>query len=107
MGGLRIDLEGRVVANSTGEPIPGLWAAGEVVGGVHGSNRLGGNSLTECVVYGRRVGDSVAKALDQKTPAASAGMHHTSHGRGAVRPHCVFAQRRWMRRRCLSSPWPS
>jgi len=37
-------------------PIPGLYGAGEVTGGVHGANRLGGNSLLECVVYGRIAG---------------------------------------------------
>ena len=38
------------------EAIPGLYAAGEVAGGVHGNNRLGGNSLLDCVVFGRVAG---------------------------------------------------
>lgn len=44
-------------------PIAGLWAAGEVVGGIHGRNRLGGNSLLDCVVFGRLAGDEAAKYL--------------------------------------------
>ena len=58
MGGLKIDSEGNVM-NEAGGAIPGLYAAGEVTGGVHGANRLGGNSLLECTVFGRRVGEKV------------------------------------------------
>lgn len=43
-----------------GTPIRGLYAAGEVSGGLHGANRLGGNSLAECVVFGRIAGQQVA-----------------------------------------------
>uniref|UniRef100_A0A1I7TMS0 fumarate reductase (NADH) n=1 Tax=Caenorhabditis tropicalis TaxID=1561998 RepID=A0A1I7TMS0_9PELO len=57
MGGLQIDENARVV-DEQGNPIIGLYAAGEVTGGVHGSNRLGGNSLLECVVFGRIAGHS-------------------------------------------------
>lgn len=62
MGGLEIDDESRVISSS-GKPIPGLFAAGEVAGGVHGANRLGGSSLLGCVVFGRVAGDSAAKYL--------------------------------------------
>jgi len=41
-------------------PIPGLFAAGEVTGGIHGRNRLGGNSLLDCVVFGREAGKRAA-----------------------------------------------
>ena len=41
------------VVDGKGKAIPGLYAAGEVAGGVHGNNRLGGNSLLDCVVFGR------------------------------------------------------
>jgi len=52
MGGLEIDLGSRVIgANKQG--IDGLYAAGEIAGGVHGNNRLGGSSLLDCVVFGR------------------------------------------------------
>merc|ERR1719270_3204846 len=53
MGGLEIDTDSAVLSTSTGVAIPGLYAAGEVAGGVHGNNRLGGNSLLDCVVFGR------------------------------------------------------
>ena len=59
MGGLQIDAESRVI-DTAGKPIPGLFAAGEVAGGVHGANRLGGSSLLGCVVFGRVSGDSAA-----------------------------------------------
>merc|ERR1712217_597107 len=52
MGGLEIDCDSAVM-NEKGDVIPGLYAAGEVAGGVHGNNRLGGNSLLDCVVFGR------------------------------------------------------
>ena len=58
MGGITIDTEGNVI-NENGNPIPGLHAAGEVAGGVHGNNRLGGNSLLECTVYGTIVGNKI------------------------------------------------
>ena len=52
MGGLVVD-EKRHVLDASGKPIPGLYAAGEVTGGIHGGNRLGGNALTEILVSGR------------------------------------------------------
>ncbi|HOJ43436.1 MAG TPA: flavocytochrome c [Syntrophorhabdaceae bacterium] len=60
MGGLRINKNAQVI-DVFGSPIPGLYAAGEVTGGVHGSNRLGTNALTDCVVFGRIAGKNVAK----------------------------------------------
>ncbi|CAJ1407888.1 unnamed protein product [Effrenium voratum] len=45
------------------QAIPGLYAAGEVAGGVHGNNRLGGNSLLDCVVFGRVAGKAAAKYM--------------------------------------------
>lgn len=60
MGGLKIDVWRRVLDNS-GEPIPGLYAAGEVTGGIHGGNRLGGNALTEVMVSGRIAARSINK----------------------------------------------
>lgn len=62
MGGLKISEKAEVLHQTVGDaeeaerPVPGLYAAGEVTGGVHGNNRLGGNSLLECVVFGRVAG---------------------------------------------------
>jgi len=58
MGGISIDTQGHVL-DSFNQPIQGLYAAGEVSGGVHGFNRLGGNSLLECTVFGLRVGRNI------------------------------------------------
>lgn len=82
MGGLEIDPESRVLAPGS-KPIPGLFAAGEVAGGVHGANRLGGSSLLGCVVFGRVAGDSAAAYLLQ-----NAGAAEKAKGRlGAVAGH--------------------
>lgn len=62
MGGLEIDAESQVL-DTSGKPIPGLFASGEIAGGVHGANRLGGSSLLGCVVFGRVAGDSVSSYL--------------------------------------------
>jgi flavocytochrome c len=62
MGGLATDGSCRVVGAGGDEPIPGLFAAGEVTGGVHGANRLGGCSLLECVVFGRTAGRAAVEA---------------------------------------------
>jgi len=61
MGGLEIDVDSAVV-NATGA-VPGLYAAGEVAGGVHGNNRLGGNSLLDCVVFGRVAAKAACKYI--------------------------------------------
>ena len=55
MGGVRVDAE---TQEST---VPGLYAAGEVGGGMHGANRLGGNSLSDLLVFGKRAGEFAAK----------------------------------------------
>merc|ERR1719491_2472692 len=62
MGGLEINVNSAVVSKS-GKPIAGLYAAGEVAGGVHGNNRLGGNSLLDCVVFGRVAGKHCARYM--------------------------------------------
>ncbi|MCI6040474.1 MAG: flavocytochrome c, partial [Clostridiales bacterium] len=61
MGGVRINQYAQVI-NENGAIIPGLYAAGEVTGGIHGANRLGGNALTDTVVFGRIAGDSASQA---------------------------------------------
>ena len=59
MGGVRINAKAEVIDRS-GNVIDGLYAAGEVTGGIHGSNRLGGNALTDILVFGRIAGENVA-----------------------------------------------
>jgi succinate dehydrogenase / fumarate reductase, flavoprotein subunit len=70
MGGVEVDPD-------TGEScVAGLFAAGEVSGGMHGSNRLGGNSLSDLLVFGRRAGIGAAEYLDrlgEKRPTPSEG----------------------------------
>ena len=59
MGGLKINPQAQVI-DTQGEPIDGLYAAGEVTGGVHGANRLGGNAVADFVVFGRIAGQNAA-----------------------------------------------
>lgn len=59
MGGLKINSEAQVLRED-GSVISGLYAAGEVTGGIHGSNRVGGNALTDGVVFGRIAGKNAA-----------------------------------------------
>jgi cytochrome b involved in lipid metabolism len=70
MGGVEIDDHSRVLSTDK-KPIPGLFASGEVAGGVHGANRLGGSSLLGCVVFGRVAGDSAAAYLLQSIASGS------------------------------------
>ena len=67
MGGVEVD------PDSGAALVPGLFAAGEVSGGMHGSNRLGGNSLSDLLVFGRRAGEGAAAYLDAQgtRPAVS------------------------------------
>merc|ERR1719230_948932 len=69
MGGLEVDVNSMVL-DQKGKPIQGLYAAGEVAGGIHGNNRLGGNSLLDCVVFGRVSGRHAAQYMlgDQCKP---------------------------------------
>ncbi len=64
MGGIRVDAE---TGQST---VPGLFAAGEAAGGMHGANRLGGNSLSDLLVFGRRAGLAAAQQAG-KCPATA------------------------------------
>jgi succinate dehydrogenase/fumarate reductase flavoprotein subunit len=65
MGGIEINDKAQVL-NSEKQPFEGLYACGELAGGVHGANRLGGSSLLGCVVYGRVAGDSASEYLFKK-----------------------------------------
>ena len=62
MGGIRVDAE---TAAST---VPGLYAAGEAAAGLHGANRLGGNSLGDILVFGRRAGEAAAEFAKARGP---------------------------------------
>lgn len=64
MGGLKINTEAQVI-NNAGSVIPGLYAAGEVTGGVHGANRLGGNAVADICVFGKIAADSAVSFLQQ------------------------------------------
>jgi succinate dehydrogenase / fumarate reductase flavoprotein subunit len=65
MGGIRVD------PDSEATRVPGLFAAGEAAGGMHGANRLGGNSLSDLLVFGRRAGLAAAEfAASRRAPAA-------------------------------------
>ncbi|CAI6340571.1 unnamed protein product [Periconia digitata] len=65
MGGVVVD-ENAQVLDKQMNPIEGLWAAGEITGGVHGTNRLGGSSLLECVVFGRIAGNMCATYIGKE-----------------------------------------
>lgn len=60
MGGIHVNVESEAVS-ADGKVIPGLYAAGEVTGGIHGSNRLGGNAIADCMTFGRNAGTNAAK----------------------------------------------
>lgn len=77
MGGVEINEQSQVL-DTNKKPIPGLYASGEVAGGVHGANRLGGSSLLGCVVFGRVAADSASSYLlhslaSGSSPAARLG----------------------------------
>jgi len=63
MGGIRVDGDTQMTS------VPGLFAAGECAAGLHGANRLGGNSLSDLVVFGKRAGEHAAKWAGQHTGA--------------------------------------
>jgi succinate dehydrogenase / fumarate reductase, flavoprotein subunit len=100
MGGIHENLEGQVVKDDGGTPVEGLWAAGECgCVSVHGANRLGSNSLSHCVIWGRITGEAAARrALATKSfprqeevreqVEAAAGMLDALHGkRGGEDPY--------------------
>jgi len=72
MGGLKINPEAECLRGD--KVIGGLYGAGEAAGGIHGNNRLGGNSLLDCVVYGRVAARSAARYLTAANIHYIAGM---------------------------------
>ena len=103
MGGIRVDAETGATAAS-----PGLFAAGECAGGLHGANRLGGNSLSDLLVFGRRAGEarrpthapeaSGAAIDDGEVAAAAAELRRAPRARAATRTRTRST--RSSRRRC-------
>lgn len=79
MGGLTVDNQGRVLDKENSKVIPGLHAVGEVAGGTHGDNRLAGNSLLECLVFGRIIGENLV--LQQQLPEAKVAERDTHSSR--------------------------
>jgi fumarate reductase flavoprotein subunit len=65
MGGIKINTNAEVINNS-GDVVEGLYAAGEVTGGIHGGNRIGGNAITDITVFGKIAGRNAAEAIKYK-----------------------------------------
>lgn len=84
MGGIEINDKAEVL-NSDGKPFESLYACGELAGGVHGANRLGGSSLLGCVVYGRVAGSSASQYLFQKV--ITGGISTASQRLGQISLH--------------------
>ncbi len=77
MGGVEVDPDTQAAVG-----VPGLYAAGEVAGGMHGANRLGGNSLGDLLVFGKRAGDAAASyvsGLGGRPAVADADVHRVLH----------------------------
>lgn len=87
MGGIETDNSGRT-------SLPGLFACGEVVWGVHGANRRGGNALTECIVFGRISGYNAAHHASAKTVSSS---RERTPGRGPTGSKSAGASRKLLR----------
>ena len=68
MGGVRVD------ADTAATTVDGLFAAGEVAGGMHGANRLGGNSLSDLLVFGRRAGIGAADFVSGRSGPVRSSM---------------------------------
>jgi succinate dehydrogenase / fumarate reductase flavoprotein subunit len=97
MGGVEVD------PDTAAAKIEGLYAAGEVAGGMHGSNRLGGNSLSDLLVFGRRAGASAAlyaaekkasapRLTDEALTAATAAALAPLERQGGENPYTVHAE---------------
>lgn len=91
MGGVRVDAESQM------STVPGLFAAGEVAAGLHGANRLGGNSLSDLLVFGRRAGEHAAAwaadhgavSVDDAQIEAAEGQALAPFGREGENPYTI------------------
>ena len=89
MGGLKINNRSEVI-DKNGKPINGLFGAGEVTGGVHGGNRLGGNSLAECGVFGRIAADSAVNYIAKNNNVLNTGIIKKSSILGSLGISSLF-----------------
>ncbi|MHB8262788.1 MAG: fumarate reductase/succinate dehydrogenase flavoprotein subunit [Acidimicrobiales bacterium] len=81
MGGVRVN------ADTAATTVPGLFAAGEVAGGMHGANRLGGNSLSDLIVFGRRAGIGAADYAESQSADPAPEMSQATEAiKGALSP---------------------
>ena len=80
MGGVRVD------ADSQMTDVPGLFAAGECAAGLHGANRLGGNSLSDLLVFGKRAGEYAARFAQENAAGEISQDHAARVGRAALEP---------------------
>src|SRR5436190_11175933 len=80
MGGVRVD------GDTQASTVPGLYAAGEAAAGLHGANRLGGNSLSDLLVFGKRAGQFAAEFAKQNAPASMDGTQIDTAAKSALRP---------------------
>ena len=80
MGGVRVDAETQMSS------VPGLFAAGECAAGINGANRLGGNSLSDLLVFGRRAGEFAAKFAKQQTAGTIDDRQVDEAARGVLEP---------------------
>jgi succinate dehydrogenase / fumarate reductase flavoprotein subunit len=80
MGGVRVDAETQMSS------VPGLFAAGECAAGINGANRLGGNSLSDLLVFGKRAGDFAARFAREQRPPAMDPAQVDAAARAAVEP---------------------
>ncbi|MCC7382535.1 MAG: fumarate reductase/succinate dehydrogenase flavoprotein subunit [Deltaproteobacteria bacterium] len=81
MGGVRVDPDTQM-----SQTVPGLFAAGEVAAGLHGANRLGGNSLSDLIVFGKRAGEYAAKFAKEARPGTIDETHLKEYTREALAP---------------------
>ena len=96
MGGVRVD------GDTTATTVPGLFAAGEVAAGLHGANRLGGNSLSDLLVFGRRAGQYAAEYAKKFTGRIQVGEDQIGavsqdllapfHGEGGENPYAIHME---------------
>src|SRR3712207_3488489 len=102
MGGVEVD------PDSAMSVVPGLFAAGEVAGGMHGSNRLGGNSLSDLIVFGRRAGLGASEyvdALDRKSTRLNSSHANISYAVFCLKKKPTHRAHASAIRRSLSTAW--